>query len=1539
MGQRFSEKKISLDIKVFMNKYFPQYQILKILNNGMLSKTLLILNDVDKNPLIIKVFLKHEYNDEDRQMHKKEVEIIESLQNKLFLTNNFNISPIIKLIDDYKLGIIFRQYIKYNLSERIYLMPNLSYIEKVWITFQLLEAVNNLSSLNLVHGDLKPGNILLTSNLSVYLSDFATYKKAYIYIDDIASYTYYYGSNNSADKGGCYLAPERLIERGEKRDDNKSEPMDVFSLGVIIAELFIEKNLFNFSSLLNYKKGNNELVDVDKILLEIENEKIRKLIYDMIKIAPEERINISDAFNYFLNEICPISMKGYIFQFNAIINSTNFWKPDLYVGHIYRYWVPIWKCLFGVDSEPEPLFQHLNLEIANKILLNDPFLKTNSSRSVFKNNEKGELFVDELKLNFYPKNGKIISELLENKNIFKENDNEKCVFIIIDYLLQAMEYSKYDSSILLAMEMVRNLSKKVDDISKLKLIIPYYITKLKRANYLIKISALNFVFEIFDSINYNDLILPVTEYNYFHIYVIPVLLYFSQNNELDYFNNIEKIIDIEKKFLDVTLKSRILKLKEKDKEKILDQKNKKTNKKYLYTEVFSDYDNSLEEFKNPIFMKVMDIIGKKNDIDLLIIIIRKLPILLELFGKSKVDDFNSFIISNLNKTNWLLQKESLVQITKMLNTLGKTSLVNYIVPCIDWHLTNNSEELKLIQLIKSINNFLEMNYLSPIEAATFFSKLSNYFLHPNIIIHNNLIVFLKNILSKLTQEEAYTYLYRSLNQYMKISLLEINCNNIINNAKRKLSRLIFQLELNNINYKLFNNYECKNILPCMKELIEKLKAGNCSVIEDIKNKNSEEIRLIGNENIWRNYSNNFYYNSEMIQEIITNKLNSYKKYSLIEPLEKFIKKELGITEQALGDTFEAKIFSRVYWISDIIEKYELPKYTNNIDFPFEDKNDNILSIDPFKITYVLKTLEISMKLVRFEELIKDLNKMNESKRGIRTNKNLGQNNLAKVKTMSTKKKEETQQIKYLVNYNCSNSFLNWRPKGKIISTLYNHNGVPVEKILPMKENKFGTFDQEGNSIIYQINNSESEDFININKVWDFNCHNNYPIKYKNVFSTLDNITFVIGTGNKLVQYFPNHIPVMKDASGILCKSIDESDITCLQTFGVDSCQNQKIIFGSKSGSINISDQRINKVALYKKLSKEKGVFNCICESFDKDNFLIGTLDGNLLEYDLRINDIINEYKYNDNQNIPILGINLYSPMKNIDFEVESFKKNDRYIILWAGNEEHEISFWSQNISNYYCDLFLTVNMLDYDDEIKSLPIEIPSLNKKNNIYNNPNHEFASNLKYLYKLSSNFNKSKKILNTTVQNDFYYYLNLNSSKICNFYENFSTVQRVLSPQIGVGSNNLRNTPYIISAGNDMTIRYWDFTKGKISNKNKKEDIFDNKKSYIVNAHNNMAFCKFTKTSFNQTYILQSNERYNSNKKKKKMPGISEYQYFNGVAFQKLKQNEFDDGNEKLSFCCKLADAAHKSIITDLMAYSINNSNFLISSSWDGTIKVWK
>ena len=1078
---------------------------------------------------------------------------------------------------------------------------------------------------------------------------------------------------------------------------------------------------------------------------------------------------------------------------------------------------------------------------------------------------------------------------------------------------------------------------------------------------MIKIISLNHIFNLFYSINYKNLILPVTEYNYFHSYIVPFLFNFCRNQELilDFFNNIEKIIELETIFLNITLKSRILRAKEKMKEEEYEEKNKininknknknekqiKTNKKNLITELFSDYDSSLEEFKTNLFKILSDTIGERNEIDLIIIVIRKLPILLEFFGKSRSNDFNMFILNNFNKTSWFIQKEILAQIPKMIKNLNH-EYINSITACIESLIINNSNEFKIIELIKAINLFLKSRIITPQETAEFYHKLVPFILHPNINIRNHLLKLLKNILSQFSEEEAFIYLYESINKYTDVPFLELNVKNPENNFIKNLTRLRYKLEINNINYEMFNNYECINVLPLIKDSIENFKQRNQMAVEDIINKNNEEIKLIENEsNNLINYNNNYYYNTEYIQNILSKKLDLYKKYDLIKPINRFIKKEMAKSEQSVGSTLEAKIFSKIYWISDIIENYEIPFFTDNTNFPFEDNNENIISKDPFKITYVLKTLGISMKLVKFEELLKDASLSNKYKNTFQENKNLNNKELKK-------NKKENKDIRYLNNYLYNKAFNSWRPRGHIMSTLYDHKNIPIEKLIPMNDNKFCSFDHEGNAIIWEIS-GEMEDIINISKIWDFNCQKKYPIKYKNVFSSLDNLTFVLGSGNSLIQYFPNRNTILNDASNKLCKTIDDSDITCIKTFGLKATENQKIIFCTNNGSINISDQRMNKIALHKKISKEKGIFNCICESFEENNFYMGTLDGNLLYYDLRLNDIVNEYKYNENENIPILGINLYRPMDNVDYEIENFnKKDNKYIVLWTGNDEHEISFWNYNNSLYNCDLVLTVNMLDNEDEFKSLPIEIPTLSFKQNIFNiDPeNKEYKNNLNYLYRLSSMYssNFSKNILVSSIENDFDFYLSSNFSKICNFYENFSTVQCVAMPLGLEFSNNLyKNTSYIISAGNDMTIRYWDLEKEKINNNKsfRKEIVenLENKRSYIINAHNNISFCKFTKCSFNGTDIIQSNESYDSNKKKKHMIGLSEYQYYNGVAFHALAQNEFDESCDELKFCTKLADSSHKSIITDLLPYKITskdiNMNLLISSSWDGTIKIWK
>ena len=166
---------------------------------------------------------------------------------------------------------------------------------------------------------------------------------------------------------------------------------------------------------------------------------------------------------------------------------------------------------------------------------------------------------------------------------------------------------------------------------------------------------MNYLFEIFYSIDYKSLILPAIEYNHFDSYVFPVILeeFKLQKHELilEFFNNIDKIIDIHEKFLNLTMKSKLLRINqmynEEKKEGIESQKKRITKDKR--NKIFEDYDASMEEFKSSLFKVIADLFEETNDIDILIIVIRKLPKLFLYYGASKSNDFIKFIIICFNK--------------------------------------------------------------------------------------------------------------------------------------------------------------------------------------------------------------------------------------------------------------------------------------------------------------------------------------------------------------------------------------------------------------------------------------------------------------------------------------------------------------------------------------------------------------------------------------------------------------------------------------------------------------------------------------------------------------------------------------------------------------------------------------------------------------------------------------------------------------------------------------------------------------------------
>ncbi|KAK0532074.1 Serine/threonine-protein kinase [Tilletia horrida] len=124
------------------------------------------------------------------------------------LANVANVLTYQTVIETESAGYLIRQWLASNLYDRISTRPFLSATEKKWITYQLIHAMRDARAAKVPHGDLKCENILVTSSLSIYITDFAaSFKPVYLPLDDPADFGFFY---DTSGRRSCYIAPERF---------------------------------------------------------------------------------------------------------------------------------------------------------------------------------------------------------------------------------------------------------------------------------------------------------------------------------------------------------------------------------------------------------------------------------------------------------------------------------------------------------------------------------------------------------------------------------------------------------------------------------------------------------------------------------------------------------------------------------------------------------------------------------------------------------------------------------------------------------------------------------------------------------------------------------------------------------------------------------------------------------------------------------------------------------------------------------------------------------------------------------------------------------------------------------------------------------------------------------------------------------------------------------------------------------------------------------------------------------------------------------
>ena len=201
---------------------------------------------------------------------------------------------------------LLRPHVHTTLRDRLESRPHLTPVEKGWIAYQILTALDGLHRAGFRHGHLTCENVGLTSWNWVLLLDVATYKPVSVPDDDPSDFITHYqergGTGETMKAKGeerqrCYLAPERFYARrsGEVPAVAVTEAMDVFSAGCVLIEMFINgERTFDLGDLMEYRTDGSILPGLQRKLNKIESSTMRAGCRHMLSIDPRKRLSAAE---------------------------------------------------------------------------------------------------------------------------------------------------------------------------------------------------------------------------------------------------------------------------------------------------------------------------------------------------------------------------------------------------------------------------------------------------------------------------------------------------------------------------------------------------------------------------------------------------------------------------------------------------------------------------------------------------------------------------------------------------------------------------------------------------------------------------------------------------------------------------------------------------------------------------------------------------------------------------------------------------------------------------------------------------------------------------------------------------------------------------------------------------------------------------------------------------------------------------------------------------------------------------------------------
>ncbi|XP_006038698.1 phosphoinositide 3-kinase regulatory subunit 4 isoform X2 [Alligator sinensis] len=658
---------------------------------------------------------------------------------KIRLHSAQNCLPFQKATLSEKAAMLFRQYVRDNLYDRISTRPFLNNIEKRWIAFQILTAVDQAHKSGVRHGDIKTENVMVTSWNWVLLTDFASFKPTYLPEDNPADFNYFFDTSR---RRTCYIAPERFVDgslfatelenmrdpstplvdlanSNQRTGGELKRAMDIFSAGCVIAELFTEGvPLFDLSQLLAYRNG---LFSPDQVLNKIEDRSIRQLVTQMIHREPDKRLAAEDYLKQQRN--------------NAF--------PELFYTFLQPYMAQFAKETF-VSADERILVIRKDLDnIIHNLCGHD-------------RTEKAE------------------GETKENGLV-----------ILVSVITSCLQTLKYCDSKLAALELILHLAPRLSVEILLDRITPYLLqfsndsvprVRAESVRTLTKVLAL--VKEV-----------PRNDINIYPEYILPGIAHLAQDEativRLAYAENIALLAETALRFLElVQLKN-------------LNMENEPNGEEMDEASHPSDnYDTELQALHEMVQQKVVTLLSDPENIVKQTLMENGITRLCVFFGRQKANDvLLSHMITFLNdKNDWHLRGAFFDSIVGVAAYVGWQSS-SILKPLLQQGLSD-AEEFVIYKALNALTCMCQLGLLQKPHIYDFACDIAPFLCHPNLWIRYGAVGFITVVAQHLNIADVYCKLMPYLHPFITQPIIQIDKEIVLLSVlKEPVSRSIFDYVL------------------------------------------------------------------------------------------------------------------------------------------------------------------------------------------------------------------------------------------------------------------------------------------------------------------------------------------------------------------------------------------------------------------------------------------------------------------------------------------------------------------------------------------------------------------------------------------------------------------------------------------------------------------------------------------------------------------------------------------------------------------------